>query len=444
MKLPFRYQFILAPSITVILLACLVAYTSYALSRIYNENAATVYWEIVNDNIKTAIATANSLNKTINKLNEEQPLQQDDNFFRYLEQSHALFDNLYAQNLIEQIPLELRQRILNIKTLLREPERADPIKMIGAINEFLPELEYQAKIIAAKRRTAYIDNHQKLLNIISRLTTVQISALLVCIIVATLLALWGLFSIRQRFSRLQNRAQLVCSSSKLDSSTRVKSHDELDDLENCLVNMTDKLLNAVSVENVLRGVEDERRRIAMDMHDGVLADLTGINRQLGDDSSIRKDINEVINNLRRTIDDLHPQVLEILGLNAALNSWLERQSNAPRFPQHHYDFEDAIEDSINLEQKINLFRIITEVITNVAKHAHADRLELVLRINDNQLILSVEDNGVGMPAEIDTNRHGIANINERARLLNSTVTWSSSRFARGTCFELTLPLGIDA
>ena len=444
MQLPFRYQFILAPSLTVILLACLVAYTSYELTRIYDENEATVYWEIVNDNAQTAIATVNQLNTTIKQLSDIPSPQQDDNFFSYLEQSQILSDNLYDRNLLEQIPQELRQRILSVEKLLREPERTDPATLLSSINQFLPDLVYQAKIIAAQRRTTYIDNHQKLLEIINRLTTVQISALLICIIAATLLALWGLFTIRQRFNRLQSRAQLVCASSKFDSSTRLKSSDELDNLENCLINMTDKLLNAVSIENVLRGVENERRRIAMDMHDGVLADLTGINRQLSDDSAIRNDVNEVIDNLRRTIDDLHPQVLEILGFNAALNSWLERHSSAPGFPQYHYDFENTIEPLLNLEQKINLFRIITETITNVTKHAHADRLELVVRLNDNQMILSVEDNGIGMPTDVPNNGHGIANIKERSRLLGASVSWRRSRFARGTCFELTLVLASNS
>ncbi|MBE9525709.1 MAG: hypothetical protein IME94_01930 [Proteobacteria bacterium] len=438
MKLPFRYQFILAPSVTVILLACLVAYTSYELSRIYDENEATVYWEVVNDNVQTTIATINSLNKTISKLSTEQSPQQDDNFFSYLEQSQILSDNLYDQNLLEQVPAELRQRILSIEKLLREPELIEPTVLLSSINQFLPDLEYQAKIIAAQRRTAYIDNHHKLLEIISRLTTLQISSLLVCIIVAALLALWGLFVIRQRFNRLQIRAQLVCNRKKLGSTKQ--QGDELDNLENCLVNMTEKLLHTVSVENVLRGVENERRRIAMDMHDGVLADLTGINRQLDNDSAVRKDINAIIDDLRRTIDDLHPQVLEILGLNAALNSWLERQSSTPGFPQYHYDFEEAIDQSTNLEQKINLFRIITEATTNVVKHAHAERLEIVLRISDQDLILTVEDNGIGMPDEKNVNRHGVANINERARLLGAIVTWRNSRFARGTCFELNLSL----
>lgn len=440
MTLSFRYQFILAPSITVVLLACLVGYTSYELSRIYDENEATVYWEIVNDNVQTVLATTNNLNKTIPQLNDEQSPQQDDVFFSYLEQSQILTDNLYDQNLLEQIPLELRQRILNIETLLREPERADPVSLLASINLFLPDLEYQAKIIAAQRRSAYIDNHQKLLDIIARLTAVQISVLLICIVTATLLALWGLFVIRKRFTDLRNRAQLVCAGSLHNSPKLTKSPDELDELENCLINMTDKLLNAVSVENVLRGVEDERRRIAMDMHDGVLADLTGIHRQLDNNSTMQAEINIIINDLRRTIDDLHPQVLEILGLNAALTSWLERQNITTDFSQYHYDFEERIDQSINLEQKINLFRIITEAVTNVVKHAHADRLELVLRINAQNLILSVEDNGIGIISKIDASSHGIANINERARLLNATVAWRNSRFAHGTCFELNLVL----
>ena len=103
MKLPFRYQFILAPSITVILLACLVAYTSYELERIYNENEATVYWEIVNDNVQTAVATANRLSKTISDFNDEQTPQQDDNFFNYLEQTQIFADNIYDQNLLDQV-----------------------------------------------------------------------------------------------------------------------------------------------------------------------------------------------------------------------------------------------------------------------------------------------------------------------------------------------------
>jgi len=440
MKLSLRSQFILAPAITVIFLACLVAYTSIELSQIYDANEATVNWEIIHDDVKTAIATANRLSATINNLSSEKTPQQDDNFFSYIELSQRLFSNLYDRHLLEQFPTQLKNQIFALKPLLREPERNDPALLLTSINKLLPDIEYQAKIIAAQRRTIYIDNHQKLINIISRLTSVQISALLLCITVASLLALWGLFVIRRRFRNLQNRAQLVCTGGKLDTKQSASSGDELDELEACLVGMTNKLLTAVSVENVLRGVEKERRRIAMDMHDGVLADLTGINRQLDNNSKVRSAIDTIIVDLRRTIDDLHPQVLEILGLNSALKSWLERQSTSNDFPQYHYDFDEQIEQTINLEQKINLFRIIIEAITNVLKHAHANRLEVVLRISHDTLILTVEDNGIGLPDKLDVTSHGVANMTERARLLGATANWSKSRFARGTRFELTLKL----
>jgi len=434
MHLPFRYQFILAPTITVILLACLVGYTSYSLSLIYNENEATVYWEILNDDIQTIITTTNTLNTTINKLSSETSPRQDDLFFTYLEQSQRLSGRLRNPNLLELFSIDLRKRISTTQKLLREPERVDPVALIAAMNQVLPELEYQAKIIAASRRTAYIDNHQKLINIISHLTSVQIAALIICIIVAAGLALWGLFIIRQRFRRLQTRAQLVCKQDDITADS--KQGDELDNLEHCLVNMTDKLLNVIRIENVLRGVESERRRIAMDMHDGVLADLTAINRQLDTDSPLRSDVNSIIIDLRRTIDDLHPQVLDILGLKAALQSWLERQ----QAPQYHFEFADDLEQSLTLEQKINLFRIIAEAVTNIIKHAHADRFELILRVHDNALILNVEDNGVGMPKTIDPAGHGYANINERAQLLNAKAIWKQSRFSTGTCLEIVLSL----
>ena len=434
MHLPFRYQFILAPSITVILLAILVAYTSYELSQIYDENEVTVYWEIQHDDIQTAIATINSLNKTIPTLSKQNPTQDDDTFFTYLEQSQILSDRLQDENLLELFPETLRARITISQNLLHEPERVDPAILLNSINSLIPDLEYQAKIIAASRRSSYIDNHQKLISIISRLTTVQIATLIICIIVAAGLALWGLFVIRKRFSKLQTRAQLVCNNKNLNKHNQ--QGDELDNLENCLVNMTDKLLHIVSVENVLHGVENERRRIAMDMHDGVLADLTAINRQLDSNPSLRTDIDSIITDLRRTIDDLHPQVLEILGLKAALQSWLDRQ----QLPTYHFDFSDELEKSLNLQQKINLFRIITEAVTNIIKHAHADRFELILRDRDNTLILCIEDNGVGMPTKINPDSHGYANINERAQLLGATAEWRTSRFATGTCFELTLAL----
>jgi len=450
MSLPFRYQFILAPALIVVLLAGLVGYTLLELSRINDENESRIYWEVVHDNIQSAIATANTLQKTISSLSRGQALEQDEQFFSYLEQSQRLADNLFKPTLLEQLPADLHSQVIEAKPLLLDADQAQPADIAAYLEQLLPELAYQSRIITAQRRSVYIDNHHSLIAIISRLSTVLITALLVCIVIASGLAAWGLIVVRKRFQQLSEHAQLACPGKPLPGSGNKTVRDELDELEHCLTSMTERLLNVVSVENVLRGVEDERRRIAMDMHDGVLADLTSINRQLdslgsGDNidtalSGMREDIDEIIRTLRRTIDDLHPQVLEILGLDAALRSWLERQSSSAGFPHYHYECEADIDDLLDLDQKINLFRIMTEAITNAVKHAHGDRLELVLRKVDQQLILTVEDNGVGMPEDINTSGHGYLNINERAHMLGAEVNWRNSRFARGTCFELILPL----
>ena len=280
------------------------------------------------------------------------------------------------------------------------------------------------------------------------MTTILLSGLILCIILATGLTLWGLAITRHRLTQLSQRAQKVCFGNKTPLSAPEIAHDELDDLEICLANMTTSLLKIISIENVLRGAENERRRIAMDMHDSVLTDLTMINRSLDYTNNtplsvdkiklLRTDVDNVINSLRHTIDDLHPQVLETLGLESALRSFLERQKDIPGFPNFHFDFTIDIENSLTNESKLNLFRIIIEAINNVIKHAKCERFEVNLRMVSEQIVVTVEDNGIGMNYNGKSSGHGCSNITERANLIAATVQWRPSRFSTGTCFELVL------
>lgn len=452
MKLPFHYQFILAPIIIITLLICLVAYTLVQLSKINQENEVSRQWEILTDHIQTAIASANRLNNVIHELSLTQSLQENENFFSYLEQTGILTDNLYDPALLEQLPAELRQQINHREQLFREAERVDPIVVSKALDVLLPKLEYQYKIFAAQRRTAFIDNHRNLVVISSQMTTVLLSGLLFCILLASTLAIWGMKITQQRLKLLSQRAHAVVTDDNLLLPTPTNARDDLDELEICLANMSTRLLNVISMENILRGAENERRRIAMDMHDGVLADLTAVNRTLDcmpkqslnvDSVSIlRSDVDNIINNLRRIIDDLHPQILETLGLESALFSFLERHKSVAGFPNTHFEFDKGIETTLSIEQKLNLFRITTEVINNAIKHAHCDKLELCLRLVSRHLVLTVEDNGVGILDEFNkagnTKGHGLTNILERAQLIGATIQWRPSRFSQGICFELKL------
>lgn len=446
MKLPFRYQFVLAPSVIVALLAGLVAYTLFELSNINHENEITRRWEILTDRIQAAIVGTHSLIEVIDE-RQATRMENDERFFAYLESASILSGSLHDVQQLSQVPATLRHDINQLLPLLREPEHVEPGLLKTRLTRLLPSLEHQYKIFAAQRRSATIDNHHRLVAISTRMTTLLLFVLVVCITLASVLSFWGLHGIRRRLGRLMQGAQTVCGS-KLPAAIDRKQ-DELDQLEHCLLAMTERLLHVVGVENVLRGAETERRRIARDIHDGVLADLTAINRlidKMNDNSAktdelktLRTHVDEVIGNLRCTLDDLHPQVLETLGLESALRSFLERHAGEG-VTDVDVDFDPSIENLLSDEQKLNLFRMLTEALNNAIQHARGDRLELSLRRVADTLIASVEDNGRGMPEGAPVQGHGCANILERARLIGATAQWRASRFATGTCFTLSLNL----
>lgn len=453
MKLPFRYQFLLAPAITVLILILLVAYTLIELSKIYAVNEKTKNWEVLTDRVQIAIASINRLSQVVSEMPLEQRSPDNDQYFRYLEQANIVYDTLFEPELHAQLPASLSADIEKYESLLREPERESPQLIVESINSLLPALEYQYKLFVAQRRSNFIDSHRQIVAISIRMTIILLGGLLLCIALAIGFTIWGLRVTRHRLSQLTHRAHSVSTNSEANINNRSLVKDELDDLAICLANMTQRVLSIVSAENILRGAENERRRIAMDMHDGVLADLTAINRKLHhlqDSTStnqtllpISNDVNAVIDALRRTIDDLHPQVLDTLGLEASLRSLLDRRRSVAAFPEFHLEFSGELENSLSMEQKLALFRIIGEAISNAVNHSACERIEISLRRVGGQLIVTVEDNGVGINEAEIANGHGFANIKERAQFIGASVQWRHSRFSSGTCFELTMLLNAN-
>jgi len=77
----------------------------------------------------------------------------------------------------------------------------------------------------------------------------------------------------------------------------------------------------------------------------------------------------------------------------------------------------------------------------VVSHAHCTRYEVECRLGSGSLLLSVEDNGVGLSnTDAADMGRGLFNIEQRAKMIDATVRWSSARFSSGTRFELELPL----
>lgn len=211
---------------------------------------------------------------------------------------------------------------------------------------------------------------------------------------------------------------------------------------------------------ILEGQEEERKRIAMDIHDGIGQMLTSLKFQiesidLKDSekasqkiSEIGQLIKEVIREVRRVTFNLKPTVLGDYGLQAALNVFIQEIGKLTDIKlEYHTSGEIA-----RLPQKTenNIFRIIQEAINNAIKYSEAHIITVELRQSENYLIITVRDDGKGFDMKlvegrnlnIDTGR-GFFNMYERTEYVNGKLDIRSDP-GKGTSVELTVPVRIGA
>ena len=188
--------------------------------------------------------------------------------------------------------------------------------------------------------------------------------------------------------------------------------------------------------------EDERRRIAREMHDQFGEQLTALGLRIraikdaadghGDLSAEIAALEEVAQQLDRDVDhlvwELRPTALDDLGLRAALANYIEDWS---RRAQIHAELHTAGLSTERLASEIEttLYRIAQEALNNIAKHAHARQVEIVLERRTDQVLLIVEDDGVGFePVGMDRQRRGfgLLGMQERAALVGATVQIESA------------------
>jgi signal transduction histidine kinase len=205
--------------------------------------------------------------------------------------------------------------------------------------------------------------------------------------------------------------------------------------------------------------EDERRRIARDLHDHLGQQLTALRLNLEafrlqcglDEAQIAQldRTQRLADDLDRSIDfltwQLQPPTLEHLGLAAALKelvgSWSSRGSLDAQF--HSVGMERV---RLNREVEENLYRIAQEALNNVVKHADARQVNVVLTRSEQRLSLLIEDDGCGFDhrnAETTNDpgrRHlGLLSMRERAGLIDGELT-VDSELERGTTILIRVPL----
>lgn len=192
----------------------------------------------------------------------------------------------------------------------------------------------------------------------------------------------------------------------------------------------------------------ERKRIAKDLHDEALPSLSRVMRladQLHEEypensapDEIRSRLESTVAEMRRVINDLHPAVLENLGLAAALQHLVDKLARESNI---HTTFRD---ESAALKlppfQALCIYRIAQEGLNNVEKHSSAANMVLSLERNQHSLILSISDDGHGN-VKLKPESHGMQNIMHRARLIGARVEWKFPKvFPHGTMLMLQVPL----
>ncbi len=289
--------------------------------------------------------------------------------------------------------------------------------------------------------------------LVEKTVLVSISVLALAILLCLLIAVYFSRRILGRIQRLSDNAGRIAGGDLELPPTPEHINDELDALAVSINRMTNRLIKVVGTEKLLEGAEEERRRIAMDLHDQSLADLSAVLRGLqtlvtkAPDQetehsviTLEQDLDRAIANLRDIMNNLHPQTLDILGLGAAIEAHLEQHCCLEELPEYHLYIDPRVEElQLNRLQQLTLYRIILEAIHNVLKHAAASRYEVNLEVREKLLVLSVEDNGKGFDSTASSsNGRGLNNIRERARAIGAEVCWKDSRFSSGTRFELAL------
>jgi signal transduction histidine kinase len=200
------------------------------------------------------------------------------------------------------------------------------------------------------------------------------------------------------------------------------------------------------LHHVVRAAEDERLRIAHDVHDDPVQKLAAVkmrlemlaaaNPQLPEITEAHKTVASTIKSMRRMLFDLSPPILDEEGIGAALEYFLE---NSPI--SYRWSVEDELREQPSTQTRLILYRAAQEALTNARKHADAANVRVRLQQRDDGVLMEIEDDGVGFEPQkaVAAPGHlGLAAIRERAEMAGGSCVVRSLPGA-GTSLQMWLP-----
>ena len=197
---------------------------------------------------------------------------------------------------------------------------------------------------------------------------------------------------------------------------------------------------------VIQAEEDERKRIAKDLHDGIVQQLGGLklglqkvfmDSETDESNKLVSILDDSAQELRELSHRMMPRSLNELGLIPALEDMLDNSlgNTAINFQFEHFGIKDRFEENI----EIAIYRIAQELINNVIKHSQANKVNVQLFKTAGDIILIVEDNGKGIDSAQHTSGIGLLNISSRLDTINGKVNFEPSP-ENGTLATIKIPL----
>lgn len=202
------------------------------------------------------------------------------------------------------------------------------------------------------------------------------------------------------------------------------------------------------VEAIFEAEEKERARIAKDLHDGIVQNLTALKlavnhaaknspAQVVELENISGDLEKTTKEVREISYQMMPVTLKELGLIKALDELLQRNLTIAniQFEFNHFGLENRLPEKI----EVNVYRICQELINNSIKHSQASNISILLQIRNSTLQLTYEDDGVGFDANNVKKGIGLNSLNSRIEMIKGSLEFNDAEVS-GTTAYIRIPL----
>lgn len=203
------------------------------------------------------------------------------------------------------------------------------------------------------------------------------------------------------------------------------------------------------------GMERERQRLGMDLHDQTLADLARIRRRMSrieggspaamaELASLQDELDHCLDEVRGIVEDMKPGVLALFGFSEAVDAHLQRCLKNMRRPMAMQveDTSDGQMDTLEDTVRTAMYRIVQEAVNNSLKHAECSSIHVrIARVGD-RMNVTIDDNGTGIEEADLHSQSGISNIKTRADLISAMVKFERLEKPNGTRVLITVPLSV--